>query len=362
MTGLEYVTIILYEHNAFLWRNDMNTIPTRQIGTTGVEVTELGYGSAPLGDLFEDVPEDRAQETLHAAWDAGIRYYDTSPFYGYGKSEHRVGYFLRQKAHSDFILSTKVGRVFTAAPDLESFDRGLWNNPLPFNFYYDYSYDGIMRTYEDSLQRLGLHAVELLLIHDLDPFFHNQAQIDAYLNRLFTSGWRALEELKSYGAIKGIGAGVNMMGMIPRFLEMVPLDFFILALPYTLLDQDALDGELPLCEEHNVGIVIGAVFASGILVTGPTETATYRYAPATPEILDKTGRIQNICNQYEVALPAAALQFPLGHPCVASVIPGAIRPEYIQSNLAHYQQDIPTDLWAELKQEGLLREDAPVPG
>ncbi|MEE2708751.1 MAG: aldo/keto reductase [Gemmatimonadota bacterium] len=339
----------------------MTAIATRHVGSTDVEVTELGFGSAPLGDLFEDVPEDRVQDTLHAAWDAGIRYFDTSPFYGHGKSEHRVGYFLRQKDRNDFILSTKVGRVFTATPDLSAFDKGLWNNPLPFDFYYDYSYDGIMRTYEDSLQRLGLNRLELLLIHDLDPFFHNQAQINAYMSVLFTSGWRALEELKSSGAIKGIGAGVNMMGMIPRFLEMVPLDFFILALPYTLLDQDALDEEMPLCEENNVGIVIGAVFASGILVTGATETATYRYSPATPEILDKTRKIQNICAQYDVPLPAAALQFPLGHPCVASVIPGAIRSEYIHSNLAHYQKSIPGDLWVELKQEGLLRADAPVP-
>ncbi len=339
----------------------MSAIGQREIGKTGVKVTELGYGSAPLGDLFEDVPEALAQETLQTAWDAGIRYYDTSPFYGHGKSEHRVGNFLRQKPHGDFVMSTKVGRVFTATRDITSFDKGLWNNPLPFNFRYDYSYDGIMRTYEDSLQRLGIHAVELLLIHDLDPFFHNEAQIQAYLHQMFTSGWRALEELKSSGDIQGVGAGVNMMGMIPRFIDMMPLDFFILALPYTLLDQDALDGELPLCEEHDVGIVIGAVFASGILVTGPTETATYRYSPATPEILDKTRRIQVVCERYGVPLAAAALQFPLGHPCVASVIPGAIQPSYIGSNLAYYNHEIPADLWSELKESGLIREDAPTP-
>ena len=152
-----------------------------------------------------------------------------------------------------------------------------------------------------------------------------------------------------------------MMGMIPRFLDMMPLDFFILALPYTLLDQDALDVELPACEEHDVGIVIGAVFASGILVTGPTENATYKYAPATEEIMEKTRNIQLICERHGVSLAAAALQFPLGHPCVASVIPGAIQPAYVASNLENYRQVIPGDLWAELKHEGLLREDAPVP-
>ena len=175
----------------------MSTIPKRTLGHTGLEVGTLGFGGAPLGDLFEEVSNECAQSTLQAAWDAGIRYYDTSPFYGYGKSEHRLGYFLRDQERDDFVLSTKVGRVFKAARDLKTFDKGGWIGGLPFTFHFDYSYDGIMRSWEDSLQRTGLNAVDLLLIHDLDSFFHDSEQrFSAYLNQLITSGWRALEELR----------------------------------------------------------------------------------------------------------------------------------------------------------------------
>jgi D-threo-aldose 1-dehydrogenase len=340
----------------------MGTIATRRVGKADLSVTTLGFGGAPLGDLFERVPEPQAQATLQAAWDAGIRYFDTSPFYGHGKSEHRIGFFLQQKPYEEYAVSTKVGRVFRATHDIKRFKSDLWAGPLPFEFRFDYSYDGIMRTYEDSLMRLGLHDVELLLIHDLDEFFHSEPQIQAYMAQLFTSGWRALDELRSAGLIKGVGAGLNKLGMIPRFLDMMPLDFFILAMPYTLLDQNALDGEFPRCQQEGVGIVIGAVFASGILATGPKEGALYAYAPAPPEILEKTRRIQAVCERHEVPLPAAAMQFPLGHPAVAAVIPGALKPDHIQANIRHFQHPIPGDMWAELKAEGLLRADAPTPG
>lgn len=337
------------------------SIATRQLGTTEAHVTELGFGTAPLGDLFQPVTDGTARSTLRAAWKTGIRYYDTSPWYGYGKSELRLGEFLRQKRHGSYVLSTKVGRVFKATRNLKTFERGAWSGGLPFDHVYDYSYDGIMRSYEDSLIRFGLHRIDLLLIHDLDPFYHNEAQIQAYLNQLFTSGWRALAELKAAGDIKGVGAGLNHTGMMLRFLELIPLDFFIVAMPYTLLDQDALDREMPRCQEDGIGIVIGAVFASGILATGPTEGSTYGYMPATPEIKEKARRIQGICERHGVPLPAAALQFPLFHPAVASVIPGAIKPEYVESNISHLEQPIPVDLWAELRSEGLIRNDAPTP-
>lgn len=340
----------------------MNAIKTRTVGRTGVEVTEMGFGGAPLGDLFEAVSESQAQGTLQTAWDAGIRYFDTAPFYGYGKSEHRLGHFLRQQPRDEFVLSTKVGRVLKATRDLKTFDNEMWVGGLPFEHAFDYSYDGIMRSYEDSLQRLGLHAIDLLLIHDLDYFFHTtEDMVTACLAQLYTSGWRALDELRSSGQIKGIGAGLNMLGLIPRFLDMVDVNFFILAMPYTLLDQDPLDLEFPKCAEHGVDIVIGSVFASGILATGSVEGALYAYAPAPPEILEKTRKIESICQAHNVPLPAAAIQFPLAHSSVAAIIPGALKPDYIHSNVKHYQQEIPTDLWAELKSEGLLREDAPTP-
>lgn len=339
----------------------MGTIPTRRIGKTDLMVTTLGFGSAPLGDLFELVSEQRAQDILQAAWDVGVRYYDTSPFYGHGKSEQRVGYFARQQPYQDYAISTKVGRVFKATQSIETFKSDLWSGPLPFEFHYDYSYDGIMRSFEDSLTRMGLHDVELLLIHDLDHLFHTESQFQARINQLITSGWRALEELKSAGMIRAIGAGLNKEGFIPRFLDLFPLDFFILAMPYTLLDQKALDDEFPRCAAAGVTVVIGSVFASGILATGPVEGALYAYAPAPPEIMEKTRRIQAVCARHSVPLPAAAMQFLLGHPVVSAVIPGALKPEHLHANIGHFQDPIPTDLWAELKHEGLIREDAPTP-
>ncbi|HIG57002.1 MAG TPA: aldo/keto reductase [Candidatus Latescibacteria bacterium] len=339
----------------------MSSIPKRSL-RTGVELSTLGFGGAPLGELFDPVSETEAQETLQAAWDAGIRYYDTAPFYGYGKSEHRLGHFLRQQERKDFILSSKVGRVLTATRDLDSFDKGGWIGGLPFDYRFDYSYDGIMRSWEDSLQRLGLSSIDVLLIHDLDSFFHDSEQrFSAHLNQLITSGWRALDELRSQGLIKAVGTGLNRMGALPRLIDAVDLDLSIVAMPYTLLDQEVLEEEFPLCEEHGVRIVIGAVFASGILVSGPTEGARYAYDTASPEILDKTRRIQEVCQRHDVPLPAAAMQFPLGHPLVSAIIPGAMEPSHIQTNAKWFQHEIPADMWAELKTEGLLREDAPTP-
>ena len=340
----------------------MAEIARRRVGKSTASVTEMGLGCAPLGDLFTFLSEEQAQETLKAAWDSGIRYFDTSPFYGHGKSEHRVGHFLRQQPRAEFMISTKVGRIFKAARDPENVEGKYFVGRLPFEFTYDYSYDGIMRSFEDSLQRLSLPSVDMLLIHDLDFWFHQtEARVSAYLAQLFTSGWKALDELRSSGQIKAIGAGINEIGMIPRFLDLVDVDFFIVALIYTLLDQDVLDAEFALCQERGVGAVIGAVFASGILATGPVEGATYRYEAAPPEILNKVDRMQKVCAMHGVSLAAAALQFPLAHPIVASIIPGALAPEHVGTNVDLLRHPIPPNLWAELKAEGLLREDAPTP-
>ncbi|MFP6646956.1 MAG: aldo/keto reductase [Candidatus Latescibacterota bacterium] len=334
----------------------------RRLGNTDVEVTEFGFGGAPLGDLFVAVTEPQAQETLAAAWQGGIRYYDTAPFYGHGKSEHRIGHFLRQQPRDEFVLSTKIGRVLTAPRDPASFDGGVWVGALPFDFYYDYSYDGVMRSWEDSLQRLGLPSVDLLLIHDLDAFFWDPDQrLSAYEQQLRASGWRALEELKRDGRIRAIGAGINRSTAIPRLLDLVDLDFFIVAMPYTLLDQGVLDDEFPRCQERDVGIVIGSPFASGILVTGPVEGARYAYDFASEEILEKTRRIQTVCQRHDVPLPCAAIHFALAHPSVAAIIPGGFQPDHVRQNLAAHARTVPADLWTELQAEGLLRADAPTP-
>lgn len=340
----------------------MDPLARRQLGKTGVELTQLGFGGAGLGDLFSVVPDHEADATLAAAWDAGIRYFDTAPWYGRGQSEHRFGRALYRHPRKDYVLSTKIGRTLRAVHDAEHFEGGFWAGGLPFRHTFDYSYDGVMRQVEDSLQRLGLPRIDLLLIHDLDIWHHQTVErVTAYLTELHNGGWRALQELKRAGIIRGIGAGINELGMIPRMLDLMELDFFLVALPYTLLDTDVLDTEFPRCAARGIGFVIGATFASGILATGAVQGTKYRYADPTPEIIAKVRRIELVCERHHVPLAAAALQFPLGHPSVAAVIPGAIAPDQVRRNVASFRHPIPADLWAELKHEGLLRADAPTP-
>ncbi|HEX3991646.1 MAG TPA: aldo/keto reductase [Acetobacteraceae bacterium] len=340
----------------------MDPLARRKLGRTEVEVTQLGLGGAGLGDLFDIVEDRDADATLKAAWDAGIRYYDTSPWYGRGQSEHRFGRALYRRPRADYVLSTKVGRLFRAVHDAEHFEHGFWRGGLTFRHQFDYSYDGVMRSFEDSLQRLGLPGIDLLLIHDLDLAHHgSDVSVSAHLTELHNGGWRALTALKDAGLIRGVGAGINQREMIPRLLDLLDLDFFLVALPYTLLDTGVLDSEFPLCVARGVGFVIGAPFASGILATGAVQGARYRYAETTPEIMAKVKRIEAVCDRHAVPLKAAALQFPLGHPSVAAVIPGALLPQHVTGNVAAFRHAIPAAFWAELKSEGLLREDAPVP-
>lgn len=344
----------------------MDPLERRRLGRTDVDVTALGFGGAPLGELFTLVPDDAADATIAAAWDAGIRYFDTSPWYGRGLSEQRLGRVLRRHAREEVRLSTKVGRVFKAPLDPAAGARRRaregWVGGLEFVHRWDYTYDGVMRSYEDSLQRLGLTRIDALLIHDLDRLSHpTDDLVDAHFHDLLSGGFRALAELREAGLIGALGAGVNRLGTIPRFLSSMDLDFFLVAIPYTLADQSVLDAEFPLCAEHGVTIVVGAVFASGILATGPIEGATYAYDVPTPEIRAHVSAIEAVCKAHDVPMAAAALQFPLAHPVVASVIPGAFAPEHVQRNVAALQLDIPAGLWSDLKGEGLLHPEAPTP-
>lgn len=340
----------------------MNPTEMRTLGKTGVELTQLGFGTAPLGELFVKVDEPTAAGALQAAWDAGIRYYDTAPYYGRGLSEIRVGRFLDSKPRSDFVLSTKTGRWFFPPADPAAFETGVWAGGLRFDHVHDYSYDGLMRSYEQSHMRLGMNRIDLLIIHDLDFWFHaTEQKVTAYLNQLFTSGWRALDQLRKHKLIRGIGAGINEVGMMPRFLDMVGLDFFLVALRYTLMEQDVLEVEFPYCERMGVGVVVGGVFNSGITATGPVKGAKYNYADATPEVLAKVETIQAICRKHDTPMAAAALQFPLAHPIVASVIPGAVSPEQVRQNVEYFRRPIPADLWSDLKREGMVSAKAPIP-
>ncbi len=336
-------------------------MPRRRLGRTSVEVGILGFGGATIGGIGAPVTEAQAQATLDAAWDTGLRYFDTAPWYGRGVSELRVGRLLREKPIEEFVISTKVGRILRAAASLPA-DGSPWYGGGPFEVQFDYTHDGILRAYEDSLQRLGLARIHLAIVHDLDLGYHApQARWDAMMAQLITGGWRALTELRSAGVIGGIGVGINSRGLIPRFLELFDVDFFLLAGRYTLMEQETLTDELPACVERGVGIVIGAVFASGLLATGPVPGARYDYREATPAEIDQVHGIKAICDRYGVPLTAAALQFPLAHPAVASVIPGPVSPAQVQSNVEAIRHPIPADFWRDLKAVGLLHEDAPTP-
>lgn len=341
----------------------MDPFLSRKVGKTSLEVTQLGMGGASLGDAREAIPEPQAEAALDAAHSGGIGYFDTSPWYGNGKSELRFGRVLRTKPRSSFVISTKVGRVYLRPAEPDTYVHPRWLGGLPFEPRFDYTHDAVLRSYETSLARLGLNRVDALLIHDLDPR-HQQSEegVRRGLDQLDSGrGYLALADLKARGEIKAIGAGVNHVGMIPRFLERFDIDFFLVAMPYTLMEQDALDGELQLCAERDISIVIGAPFASGILARGPAAGALYRYNPAEPVVIEKAQRITAVCARHGVPLGAAALQFPFGHPSVVSVIPGPIATDEVRTNFAWMRVAIPDALWDELKAEKLIRADAPTP-
>ena len=333
----------------------------RKLGRANVSVSELGLGTAPLGELFERVDDAEAAALIARAWAGGVRYFDTSPWYGRGLAEHTLGRALFRRPRADYVVSTKIGRVLRR-PFGPGAIKDQWLGGLEFQTVFDYGYDGVMRSFEDSLQRLGINAVDVLLVHDLDPWDHNPASLDAYFGQLKTGGWKALAELREAGIIKGIGAGFNSKESIPRYLDPFDIDFFLLAMRYTLLEQDVLDSEFPACAERGVGIVIGGGYNSGILATGAVPGAMYNYAPAPPQILERVAKMEAVCKRHNVPLAAAALQFPLGHPIVASIIPGAISTKQVEQNLAAFRHPIPADFWAELKHDKLIRPDAPTPG
>ena len=323
--------------------------------------TELGFGSAPLGNLYRALTEDEAQAVLEAAWNAGIRYYDTSPLYGLGLSETRLNHFLRGKPRDQYIVSTKAGRrLIPCAPDERTGIGKFFDTPSRRELY-DYSHDGILRSLEDSLERLGLDQVEMLLVHDIDVFNHKSAAArDAHIETLISSGYRALERLRNEKVIKAFGAGLNEWEACQILAEQGDFDLFLLAGRYTLLEQEALTSFLALAQRRGIGIVIGGAYNSGILASGAKPGACYNYEPAPPAILERVARLEAVCNRHGVKLVEAALRFPALHPAVVSVIPGAAKPEEIALNMRTLAASIPKVLWADLKRERLLRDDAPV--
>ena len=320
--------------------------------------TALGFGSAPLGNYLRPLSEEECDQTLSAAWDSGARYFDTAPLYGLGLSEMRVGRLLAKRPRQDFIVATKVGRLLLPCEKEEV--NGLFFVETPqVRFVYDYSYDGIMRSYEESLKRLGLDRVEILYVHDVCALVHGGREAsEARIRELIdTGGWRALTELRDSGAVLAIGAGVNEWEPCARLLELVDPDLFLLAGRYTLLEQTPLDTLFPQCEKRGVGIVIGGPYNSGILAGG----TTWNYAAAPADVVARAEALKAVCRTHGVTLPAAALQFVLAHPLVTSVIPGGQTVKETKQNAAVLDERIPAAFWRELKEKKLLHPRAPTP-
>lgn len=340
----------------------MQLTERRRVGKTDLQMPVLGLGTCPLGGVYSKIAETDACATFDAAWKQGLRLYDTAPWYGLGQAEHRTGRALYEQNRADYVLTTKVGRVLRAPRDRAGFQPPAWSAPLAFEPQHIFTYDAIMRSYEDSLQRLGINQVDALYIHDLDTgYFPTEEALNVPLRELEQGGFRALEELKRSGEVQAIGAGINERGMINRFLDRFDLDVFLIASRYTLLEHDIYFDEIARAGKQGASIVVGGVFNSGILATGAVDGAKYEYGNASPEILAKVRRLTEVAHSHGVALPAAALQFPLAAPEVASVVFGAVNPQEIEANIAHFTAPLPFSFWSDLRNEGLVHEDVPLP-
>jgi D-threo-aldose 1-dehydrogenase len=341
----------------------MKTRAWDRLGNGGLSFTELGFGTAPLGNLYRAISDGEARAVLDAAWAGGVRYYDTAPLYGLGLSETRLNPFLRGKPRDSYVLSSKIGRLLRACRADEERDCiGKFFDVPNRREVYDFTYDGVMRSVEFSLERLGVDRIDLLFAHDLDVFNHKtQAALNVKLAELMAGGYRALLALRDQGVIKAFGAGVNEWEPCQWLAERGDFDIFLLAGRYTLLEQEALTSFLPLAQKQGIGVVLGGPYNSGVLATGARPGAFYNYEPAPKAVLEKVGRIEAVCARHGVRLVDAAFQFCLAHPAVVSVIPGGQGVAEMAGNLAAAAAVIPGALWADLKAEGLTREDAPVP-
>ncbi|RWD30292.1 MAG: aldo/keto reductase [Mesorhizobium sp.] len=312
----------------------------RRVGSTALEITEVSFGGAAIGGLYRACPREAAMQTLQVAWDIGLRYFDTAPFYGFGLSERRFGDFLRDKPRASYVLSTKVGRLFRPVPEGQIPDYS-YVDPLPFALDYDYSYDGIMRSVEFSYARLGLNRIDILFVHDIGVYTHGVEKTKLHFRQLMDGGLKALEELKSSRAISAYGLGVNEVQICLDVLRQAPLDCILLASRYSLLDRTAEAELLPFCRQRQTSLIVGGVFNSGILATGPVPGAHFDYLPATQNILDRVGAMEKIATEGAYPLAAAAFQFPFHEPVVASVLTGTAKPTNLTRNLQLLDIQVP---------------------
>lgn len=322
--------------------------------------TCLGLGSAPLGNMGRVLSETESDEVVGTAWACGVRYFDTAPLYGHGLAETRIGRALKAKSRDDFLLSTKVGRLLSPCSAGEE-AAGIYLSPPPFRVSFDYRRDGVLRSFEASLARLDVDRLDILYVHDLEPGTHGSAEAyEARWSELTNGGgWRALDELRAEGVVAAIGMGVNDSAPCQRVLAEFDPDLFLVAGRYTLLEQGPLRGLLPACQRRGVGVVVGGPYNSGILAR---RGGWYDYARAPAQVLERVDRLSAVCDRFGVPLKAAALQFPIAHPAVVSVIPGGQTPEEVAGNARLTVEPIPDELWACLKSERLLDSSAPTPG
>ena len=321
----------------------------------------LGFGAAPLGNMFRNIPEEEAIATVDAAWKEGTRYFDTAPFYGAGLSEIRLGEALSQYKRDEYVISTKVGRLILDELETKSRDfgdkTGIFEFGRPNKVVYDYTADGALRSIEDSKKRLGVDRLDFVWVHDIAQDFHGKEWLGQF-ETARTGAFRALTRLREQGAIKAWGLGVNRVEPCELALEVAEPDGFLLAGRYTLLDHElALQRLMPAAAARNVGIVIGGPYSSGILAGG----THFEYQKAPPEIVAKVERIKRVAERHQVPIKAAALQFSLAHPASAAVIPGASRPDRIKEDWAALKVTIPADFWREMRKQGLVAVDAPLP-
>ena len=316
----------------------------------GLDVTAIGLGSAPLGGLFTPVSDADAEATLEAAWSAGIRFYDTAPLYGFGLAERRFGAFLRQQKRDSYVISTKVDRLLRA-PDGAAAKDDHYKGTQAERPVFDFSHDGVMRSVEESLNRLGLDRVDVLLVHDPDD--HYDAAV--------AGAFRALQRLRSDGTVKAIGAGMNQSEMPVRFAEAVPVDCFLLAGRYTLLDQGALDALFPLCQARGIGILLGGIYNSGILAN-PHTTPKFNYQDADAALAARALALAALCRRHGTELKATALQFGMAHPAVTVAVMGARNAAEVADNIAMSETAVPQAFWQELRAQGLVDARAPLPG
>lgn len=326
------------------------TLAWSRLGRSGVEITRIGLGSAPLGGLFTPVGDAEAEATIARAWELGVRYFDTAPLYGFGLAERRMGAFLRHQPRDSFVLSSKVGRLLRRRDQPPREDR-LYKGTPEERPVFDYSYDGVMRSVDESLGRLGLDRIDILYIHDPDNH-HDEAIHGAF---------RALDRLRSDGSVRAIGAGMNQHEMLARFAGEAPFDCFLLAGRYSLLDQGALAGLMDICVTRGIGLVLGGVYNSGILAN-PTAGATFDYREADPVRIARAQRLDAICRTHGADLKAAAIRFSLAHPAVSGVVMGARSPAEIEENMAMAGRAVPAAVWRDIRREGLVDARAPLPG